>query len=55
MKQVLKLLVQKGADINLTDKKKRTPIHYMFVRTNRRQETSNYEPMNTGLDILINK
>ena len=33
------------ADVNAVDMKKRTPLHYMFVRKNRRYEIDFFEPL----------
>lgn len=54
-KDTIKLLVKYDADINAVDMKKRTPAYYMFVRKNRRYEVDHFEPMEHGLDLIINK
>lgn len=55
MKETLRLLVTHGADVNAVDMKKRNPMHYMFVRKNKRYEIDHFEPLQHGLEILINE
>lgn len=55
MKETLKVLMKHGADINSVDMKRRTPMHYLFVRKNRRYDVDKFEPMEHGLEILINE
>ena len=54
MKQYITLLIQHGADVMAQDWKKRTPMYYLFIRTNRRAEVDAFEPMIHGLDLLLN-
>lgn len=55
MKEPIKLLLDHEADAMAVDLKKRTPAYYLFVRKNMRAEVSQFEPMDHGLDILINE
>ncbi|CDW79015.1 nad(+) adp-ribosyltransferase-3 [Stylonychia lemnae] len=56
-KEIFKLLIKHNANIQALDFKARTPIHYMFVKKNRRDAVDQFDPLNLniGLDILINK
>ena len=53
--EIFKLLIKHGASISIQDFKGRTPIHYMFVKKNKRFERDYYDPMMHGLSILLNK
>jgi ankyrin repeat protein len=53
MKGVIKLLMKHDADSMAIDMKKRTPMHYMFIQKNRRNEMTQFEPMDHGLELLM--
>jgi ankyrin repeat protein len=45
VKEVMKILVKYNADLSWLDFKQRTPLHYMFIRKNRRFEQDKFEPI----------
>lgn len=55
MKEVINMLVKYQADVAALDFKQRTPMHYLFVRKNRRFEQDKFDPIQTGLQLIVNE
>ena len=51
--EIFKLLIKHNANISALDFKGRTPIHYLFVKKNKRFERDQYDPMIHGLSLLL--
>jgi ankyrin repeat protein len=51
--QMYNLLLKHKVDIMAQDFKGRTPLHYLFVKSNQRNKFSKYDPLNLGLSTLI--
>lgn len=45
VKDVIQLLVKYNANLSCLDFKQRTPLHYLFIRKNRRYESDRFDPI----------